>query len=170
MLSRADMVLQMYGSRELAARMMPPSPTTSSHEDLRLLPLGRVYASLTLPTTSARTLKLSLEVTRKHSCFCACYIHAHSYCSQGSALIAAAISDATTTVRNQIVGTVLFGYTKNLQNLGRIPNYPADRLEVFCAVGDLVCDGTLVITAAHLSYSDEAASEAPRFLASKIGA
>ncbi|KAJ4983611.1 cutinase [Stagonosporopsis vannaccii] len=90
--------------------------------------------------------------------------------SQGSALIAAAISDVTATVRSQVVGTVLFGYTKNLQNFGRIPNYPADRLEVFCAVGDLVCDGTLIITAAHLSYSDEAASDAPRFLASKIGA
>ncbi|KAJ8118495.1 hypothetical protein OPT61_g534 [Boeremia exigua] len=89
--------------------------------------------------------------------------------SQGSALMAAALSDVTATVRNQAVGTVLFGYTKNLQNLGRVPNYPSDRLEVYCAIGDLVCDGTLVITAAHLSYGDEAASDAPRFLASKIG-
>ena len=84
--------------------------------------------------------------------------------------MAAALSDATATVRSQVVGTVLFGYTKNQQNLGRIPNYPSDRLEVFCAVGDLVCDGTLIITAAHLSYGDEAAGEAPRFLISKIGA
>lgn len=65
---------------------------------------------------------------------------------------------------------VLFGYTQNQQNRGSVPNYPSDRLEVFCAFGDLVCDGTLTITAAHLSYSDEAAGEAPRFLASKIGA
>lgn len=64
---------------------------------------------------------------------------------------------------------MLFGYTQNQQNNGGIPNYPSDRLEVFCAVGDLVCDGTLIITAAHLSYGDEAAGEAPRFLASKIG-
>ncbi|KAJ4395183.1 hypothetical protein N0V91_011026 [Didymella pomorum] len=90
--------------------------------------------------------------------------------SQGSALMAAALTDATATVRNQVVGTVLFGYTQNQQNRGGIPNYPSDRLEVFCAVGDLVCDGTLIITAAHLSYGDEAAGEAPRFLASKIGA
>lgn len=75
----------------------------------------------------------------------------------------------TAAVRNQVVGTVLFGYTQNQQNNGGIPNYPTDRLDVFCAVGDLVCDGTLVITAAHLSYGDEAASEAPNFLASKIG-
>lgn len=90
--------------------------------------------------------------------------------SQGSALIAAALSDVTAAVRSQVVGTVLFGYTKNLQNSGRIPNYPADRLEVFCALGDLVCTGSLVITAAHLSYGPDAAGEAPRFLASKIGA
>lgn len=84
--------------------------------------------------------------------------------------MAAALTDATATVRNQVFGTVLFGYTQNQQNRGGIPNYPSDRLEVFCAVGDLVCDGTLIITAAHLSYGDEAAGEAPRFLASKIGA
>jgi cutinase len=64
---------------------------------------------------------------------------------------------------------VLFGYTKNLQNLGGVPNYPRDRLEVFCAVGDLVCSGTLTITVAHLSYGDEAEREAPAFLISKIG-
>lgn len=83
--------------------------------------------------------------------------------------MAAALTDVTPAVRNQVVGTVLFGYTQNLQNLGRIPSYPSDRLEVFCAIGDLVCDGTLIITVAHLSYGDEAAGEAPRFLASKIG-
>jgi cutinase len=51
-----------------------------------------------------------------------------------------------------------------------VPNYPADDLKVFCAVGDLVCSGTLTITVAHLSYGDEAADEAPEFLISKIGA
>lgn len=89
--------------------------------------------------------------------------------SQGAALAAAAVSDVNTNVRDQIVGTVLFGYTKNLQNRGQIPNYAADRTKVFCATGDLVCTGTLTITAAHLSYGDEARSEAPQFLISKIG-
>jgi cutinase len=90
--------------------------------------------------------------------------------SQGAALAAAAISDATSTVRNQIVGTVLFGYTKNQQNNGAVPNYPSDRLKVFCATGDLVCTGTLTITAAHLSYGPQARSDGPQFLISKIGA
>jgi cutinase len=89
--------------------------------------------------------------------------------SQGAALTAAAISDLSTTVRNQVVGTVLFGYTQNQQNNGGIPNYPQDRLKVFCAVGDLVCQGTLIVLAPHLSYGDEARNEAPAFLISKIG-
>lgn len=83
--------------------------------------------------------------------------------------MAAAISDLNSGVRDKVVGTVLFGYTKNQQNRGAIPNYPSDRLEVFCAAGDLVCTGSLTITAAHLSYGDEARSQAPRFLISKLG-
>jgi len=93
----------------------------------------------------------------------------NTHSSQGAALAAAAISDLDATVRNKVVGTVLFGYTKNQQNRGAIPNYPSDRLKVFCATGDLVCTGTLTITAAHLSYGDEARDEAPEFLISKIG-
>ncbi|KAL5119922.1 hypothetical protein ACEQ8H_002284 [Pleosporales sp. CAS-2024a] len=88
--------------------------------------------------------------------------------SQGAALAAAAISDLKSTVSAQVVGAVLFGYTKNLQNNGKIPNYPADNTKIFCATGDLVCSGSLIITAAHLSYGPEASSAAPQFLESKI--
>jgi hypothetical protein len=88
--------------------------------------------------------------------------------SQGAALAAATISGLSSSVRDQVVGTVLFGYTKNLQNAGRIPNYPTDRLKVFCNTGDLVCYGTLTITAAHLSYGPAAATTAPAFLISKV--
>lgn len=85
-------------------------------------------------------------------------------------MIAAAIPSLSATVRNQVKGTVLFGYTRNQQNNGGIPSYPQDRLKVYCADGDLVCDGTLIITPAHLSYNDEAAGDAPVFLEGKIGA
>lgn len=88
--------------------------------------------------------------------------------SQGAALTAAAIRDVDASIRNKIVGTVLFGYTKNQQNNGQIVNYPSDRLEVFCAIGDLVCTGSLTITAAHLSYGDEAEDEAPDFLIGQL--
>jgi cutinase len=73
------------------------------------------------------------------------------------------------TVKNQVRGVVLFGYTQNDQNNGGIPSYPSSNLLVFCAIGDLVCDGTLTITLSHFTYGDEAEDEAPDFLISKIG-
>ena len=91
--------------------------------------------------------------------------------SQGTAVIAAAIPALSATVRNKVVGTVLFGYTRNQQNGGQIPSYPADRLLVDCAVGDPVCSGTLTVNAAHLSYSsDGSGARAATFLAGKISA
>ncbi|CAO2653017.1 Nn.00g024280.m01.CDS01 [Neocucurbitaria sp. VM-36] len=88
--------------------------------------------------------------------------------SQGSAVIAGAIPKLSTTVRAQVKGVVFFGYTQNQQNGGGIPSYPQEDLKVFCAAGDEVCNGTLIITPAHLSYGDEAAGEASQFLESKI--
>lgn len=89
--------------------------------------------------------------------------------SQGTAVIAGAIPKLDAALRERVVGTVLFGYTKNMQNRGGIDSYPASNLKVYCATGDLVCTGTLAITAAHFSYMDEAAGSAPQFLQSKIG-
>ncbi|KAK7215356.1 hypothetical protein V2G26_003359 [Clonostachys chloroleuca] len=88
--------------------------------------------------------------------------------SQGAALIAAAITDLDSSTRDQVKGAALFGYTQNQQNNGRIPNYPADRTKVYCAVGDLVCEGLLIVAPAHLTYNDEARGEAADFLASKV--
>lgn len=89
--------------------------------------------------------------------------------SQGTAVIAGALPKLDAALRERVVGTVLFGYTKNLQNRGGIENYPASSLKVYCATGDMVCTGTLIITAMHFSYLDEAAGSAPKFLESKIG-
>lgn len=88
--------------------------------------------------------------------------------SQGSAVTAAAISRLDESTRAKIAGTVLFGYTKNLQNHGQIPNYPPDRLKVYCNPGDMVCTGSLFITAAHLGYAPAASRDAPEFLVSSI--
>lgn len=64
---------------------------------------------------------------------------------------------------------VLFGYTQNAQNKGAVPNYPQENLKVFCAPGDLVCRGTLVVTIAHFGYVDEARGAAAEFLSGRIG-
>jgi cutinase len=88
--------------------------------------------------------------------------------SQGAALAAAAIRDVDASIRDKIVGTALFGYTKNQQNNGQVINYPGDRLAVYCKEGDLVCEGTLIVAPPHLDYGDEAGVQAPGFLAGKI--
>jgi hypothetical protein len=68
----------------------------------------------------------------------------------------------------KVKGVVLIGFTRNLQDGGAIPNYPKSQTKVYCATGDLVCFGTLTITAAHLTYGVDASSAAA-FLASKVG-
>jgi cutinase len=43
-----------------------------------------------------------------------------------------AVSKSSAEVREKIKGVVLFGYTKNAQQKGGIPNYPKDRVKVSC--------------------------------------
>ncbi|KAI5778067.1 cutinase [Geopyxis carbonaria] len=87
--------------------------------------------------------------------------------SQGSALAAAALQAVSADVKARVDATVFFGYTKNLQNSGGVPGYPSDKLKIFCNAGDLVCTGSLVITAAHLAYGPKVA-DAVQFIASKV--
>jgi cutinase len=87
--------------------------------------------------------------------------------SQGAALVHRAIEDASTAVKNQIVGVVTYGDTQNQQDRGKIPNFPAEKVKVICNTGDLVCVGTLTILAPHLDYTRRA-PEGAAFLVSKI--
>lgn len=84
--------------------------------------------------------------------------------SQGSALAAAAVSRVSEEIRSKIAGVVLFGYTKNKQNNGGIPGFPAEKLKVFCSQKDLVCNGTLSVSLAHLQYEHSACGPALEFL------
>ncbi|CAI4220097.1 unnamed protein product [Parascedosporium putredinis] len=89
--------------------------------------------------------------------------------SQGTAVVGNAVSELSSSVQDKVKGVVLFGYTKNLQNLGRIPNFSSTKTKVYCAVGDAVCYGTLFILPAHFFYATDAATTAPIWLRGRIG-
>lgn len=54
-----------------------------------------------------------------------------------------AIKGLEPAARERVLGTVLFGYTKNGQTKGSIAGYPKDRLMVLCRPDDGVCGGML---------------------------
>jgi len=89
--------------------------------------------------------------------------------SQGSAVIAGAVSELNATLQNQVKGVVLFGYTQNIQNGRRIPNFPESKTAIYCSTTDAVCWGTLFILPGHFSYTLESSITAPRFLINQVG-
>ena len=57
----------------------------------------------------------------------------------------------------------MFGDTRYKQSNGTLVGYPSERLKIICNEGDLVCNGTLIVTAAHTEYAARA-PEAADFL------
>ncbi|QKX53701.1 uncharacterized protein TRUGW13939_00781 [Talaromyces rugulosus] len=87
--------------------------------------------------------------------------------SQGTAVLDGSIQALPASIKAKVTGVVLFGFTRNKQDGGRIPNYPTNQTKIFCASGDIVCDGELIITPAHLGYGSDAAAAAS-FLVSSL--
>jgi cutinase len=79
------------------------------------------------------------------------------------------VEDLSQSVMDKIVAAVTYGDTQNLQDGGRIPNFPVEKTLIICNAGDLVCAGTLTITAAHLDYVPRV-PEAVAFINSKLSA
>lgn len=78
-------------------------------------------------------------------------------------------------LKQKTVGGVLFGYTKNKQMGGAIPNYPKDQLTVYCdekspgVYSDGVCGGQLNVNGGHFAYMGNGdGAKAVAFLKGKI--
>ncbi|GAP87871.1 putative cutinase [Rosellinia necatrix] len=73
--------------------------------------------------------------------------------SQGAALVHAAVEQLSASARARVFAAVTYGDTQKQQDGGRIPNFDTARTLILCNSGDLVCEGSLIITSAHLSYT-----------------
>ncbi|KAH8647952.1 cutinase [Xylariales sp. PMI_506] len=87
--------------------------------------------------------------------------------SQGAAMVHASIKRLSATVQARVNAAVTFGDTRNEQDGGEIPGFPTSKTLIICNSGDLVCDGTLTITAAHFEYGPKV-PQAVSFIVSKV--
>lgn len=87
--------------------------------------------------------------------------------SQGAAMNHRAIEELPAAIQDRIAGVVLYGDTQNKQDNGRINNFPAEKVKIICQPGDLICEGSLVILPAHLTYPTRV-GDAVEFLAAQI--
>jgi cutinase len=72
-------------------------------------------------------------------------------------------------LKNRLAGGVLFGDTRNKQDRGQVPNFPKDKVMVFCDKNDGVCGGALNVNAGHFVYTQNGdGPKAVAFLKSKI--
>ncbi|KAK4550378.1 hypothetical protein LTR36_003345 [Oleoguttula mirabilis] len=87
--------------------------------------------------------------------------------SQGAAVMTDGIQRLSSDIQSQIAGVVLYGDTRNKQDDGGIPNFSKDKVKVYCNSGDGVCDGALIVTAAHLEYESKV-SDAAMWLQTQV--
>ncbi|RYP16623.1 hypothetical protein DL765_005014 [Monosporascus sp. GIB2] len=87
--------------------------------------------------------------------------------SQGAALVHRSVEQLPSSVRARIFAGVTYGDTQRKQDNGRIPGLDASKTLIICHDGDLVCEGTLIVTGAHDNYELDA-PEAVEFIVSKL--
>jgi hypothetical protein len=128
-------------------------------------------ASLATNVSPARTDAKSIQIgaTTFERAAKACPIIVAGGYSQGAAVMHNVISKRLSAdVKSRIAGVVLYGDTRNKQDGGRIPGFPAERVRVFCNKNDGVCGGMLVVNAGHMAYANQIGAGAS-FLAERVG-
>ncbi|KAH6646058.1 cutinase [Truncatella angustata] len=73
--------------------------------------------------------------------------------SQGAAMVHRSIEQLSAATVAKIAAAVTFGDTQKQQDGGKIPNIAVAKTKIYCNSGDLVCQGTLIITSAHGDYT-----------------
>jgi cutinase len=82
-----------------------------------------------------------------------------------------AVSTLPANLKSKVVAGVLFGDTRNKQDRGQVPNYPRDKVHIYCVSNDGVCGGMLNVNAGHFAYPRNGdGPKAISFLKSKIDA
>jgi len=91
--------------------------------------------------------------------------------SQGTAVMHNAVRGLSAELKAKIAGGVLFGDTRNTQDKGQIPDFPKEKVHIYCDSGDGVCKGTLAVTGGHFAYMGNGdGPKAIKFLEERIAA
>ena len=129
-------------------------------------------ASLATNVSPARTDAKSIQIgtTTFERAAKACPVIVAGGYSQGAAVMHNVISKKLSSdIKSRIAGVVLYGDTRNKQDGGRIPGFPAERVKVFCNKNDGVCGGMLVVNAGHMAYANQIGAGAS-FLVERVNA
>jgi cutinase len=73
--------------------------------------------------------------------------------SQGTAVMHNTVAGLPKALQNKIAGGVLFGDTRNVQDGHKVPNFPKERIQIYCYSSDGVCGGSLNVTNGHFVYA-----------------
>jgi cutinase len=125
--------------------------------------LGNLYPGGTPPAGAASAATL---ITQAANACPSSRLVVSGY-SQGAALIHRAVERVSAAVSARIVAAVTYGDTQREQDNGVIPNLAASKSLIICHDGDMVCEGTLIITDAHFGYENDA-PQAVSFIRSKL--
>jgi cutinase len=91
--------------------------------------------------------------------------------SQGTAVMHGTVGALPAALKSKIAAGVLFGDTKNKQDGGMVPNFPKDKVRIYCEKSDGVCWGSLNVTNGHFVYPlNGDAEKAMAFLKARINA
>jgi cutinase len=89
--------------------------------------------------------------------------------SQGAAVMHNAVAKSVSDeIKAKIAGIVLYGDTRNKQDGGKIPNFPAERVKVFCNKDDGVCGGGLGVNGGHFAYPQPTLDEGAKWLSDQV--